>query len=189
MRTLATKSHATPTTGQTAFKRTPDVRRILRGPQVQTKLKIGAVDDPAEREADRVANQVMRMPAKSVQRQADGGPDHIDSVGGICLKSIFGGEVMFVGLSASELAGLAVINEDAGAGLTHPVVNNVWYDCDGFWLRGRAQWFKIPDHCAVEVSGLEPLAYEQCCNAAASLWKEGPHWSSDALDPSKASPF
>jgi hypothetical protein len=45
-----------------AYRRTPAVRHILRAPQVQTKLKIGAVDDPAEREADRVADQVMRMP-------------------------------------------------------------------------------------------------------------------------------
>ena len=39
------------------------VRNILRGPSVQAKLKIGAVDDPAEREADAVAEKVMRMPA------------------------------------------------------------------------------------------------------------------------------
>ena len=49
MRALATKSRGTPAIGQAAFKRTPDVRRILRGPQLQTELKIGAVDDPAER--------------------------------------------------------------------------------------------------------------------------------------------
>jgi outer membrane protein OmpA-like peptidoglycan-associated protein len=55
---LAPSAHARP------FTRTPDVRRILRAPQVQPKLKIGAVDDPAEREADRVADQVMRMPAR-----------------------------------------------------------------------------------------------------------------------------
>jgi len=30
---------------------------------IQAKLKVGAVDDPLEREADRVAEQVMRMPA------------------------------------------------------------------------------------------------------------------------------
>ena len=38
------------------------VNNILRA-GVQPKLKIGAVDDPAEVEADRVADQVMRMPA------------------------------------------------------------------------------------------------------------------------------
>src|SRR4051812_13257511 len=32
-------------------------------PVVQAKLAIGAVDDPLEHEADRVAEQVMRMPA------------------------------------------------------------------------------------------------------------------------------
>jgi hypothetical protein len=54
----ATSAHASP------VRRTPEVRHILRAPQLQTKLKIGAVDDPAEREADRVADQVMRMPAR-----------------------------------------------------------------------------------------------------------------------------
>jgi hypothetical protein len=34
----------------------------LPGP-IQTKLKVGAIDDPLEHEADRVADQVMRMPA------------------------------------------------------------------------------------------------------------------------------
>ena len=37
------------------------VRNILAA-GVQPKLKIGAVNDPAELEADRVADQVMRMP-------------------------------------------------------------------------------------------------------------------------------
>src|SRR5262249_243110 len=36
------------------------VRRLL-GP-VQRKLNVGAIDDPVEHEADRVADQVMRMP-------------------------------------------------------------------------------------------------------------------------------
>ena len=34
----------------------------LSGP-IQAKLKVGAVDDPLEHEADRVADQLMRMPA------------------------------------------------------------------------------------------------------------------------------
>jgi Domain of unknown function (DUF4157) len=33
---------------------------------IQAKLKVGAVDDPLEQEADRVADQVMRMPAAGV---------------------------------------------------------------------------------------------------------------------------
>jgi hypothetical protein len=33
---------------------------------IQAKLKVGAVDDPLEHEADRVADQVMRMPAPGV---------------------------------------------------------------------------------------------------------------------------
>jgi hypothetical protein len=64
MQTFAVKTRAAAArSGRAhAIRRTPDVRHILRAPQVQTKLKIGAVDDPAEREADRVADQVMRMP-------------------------------------------------------------------------------------------------------------------------------
>jgi peptidoglycan hydrolase-like protein with peptidoglycan-binding domain len=66
MQTFALKTRAAATrSGRThAIRRAPEVRQILRAPQVQTKLKIGAVDDPAEREADRVADQVMRMPAR-----------------------------------------------------------------------------------------------------------------------------
>ena len=39
-----------------------EIGRILHGPRVQTKLKVGAPDDAYEREADRVADAVMRMP-------------------------------------------------------------------------------------------------------------------------------
>ena len=39
------------------------IRNILRGHTLQPKLKIGAANDPAEREADAVADKVMRMPA------------------------------------------------------------------------------------------------------------------------------
>jgi hypothetical protein len=38
------------------------VRQILRGPRLQAKLTIGAPDDIYEQEADRVADEVMRMP-------------------------------------------------------------------------------------------------------------------------------
>jgi hypothetical protein len=67
MQTLATKSRAVPGFARALrpaplFQRTPAVRRILRGAQVQAKLKIGAVNDPAERAPDRVADRVMRMP-------------------------------------------------------------------------------------------------------------------------------
>jgi hypothetical protein len=39
------------------------LRRLSRAPtRLQTKLAIGAVGDPLEREADEVADRVMRMP-------------------------------------------------------------------------------------------------------------------------------
>lgn len=40
-----------------------EVRRILAGPRLQPKLTVGAPDDQYEREADQVAERVMRMPA------------------------------------------------------------------------------------------------------------------------------
>ena len=43
------------------------VRQILRGPRLQAKLTIGAPDDVYEREADRVADEVMRMPEPRLQ--------------------------------------------------------------------------------------------------------------------------
>ena len=44
------------------------VRQILRNPRLQTQLTIGAPDDIYEQEADRVADEVMRMPEPQVQR-------------------------------------------------------------------------------------------------------------------------
>ena len=43
------------------------VRQILRGPSLQTKLTIGAPGDVYEQEADRVADEVMRMPEPQLQ--------------------------------------------------------------------------------------------------------------------------
>jgi hypothetical protein len=41
---------------------------------IQAKLEIGAVDDPLEREADRVAEQVMRMPEPAAAMTSQGNP-------------------------------------------------------------------------------------------------------------------
>jgi len=43
---------------------------------LQKQLAIGAADDPLEREADRVADQVMRMPMPTVQCKCSGGGNH-----------------------------------------------------------------------------------------------------------------
>jgi Domain of unknown function (DUF4157) len=40
----------------------PNLSAILRGTGIHPKLRVGAVDDPAEAEADRIADHVMRMP-------------------------------------------------------------------------------------------------------------------------------
>lgn len=44
------------------------VQRLARSGMLQAKLKIGQPDDKYEQEADRVAEQVMRMPAPNIQR-------------------------------------------------------------------------------------------------------------------------
>lgn len=46
----------------------PEVRQVLHAPRPQAKLTVGAPDDAFEREADEVADQVMRMPEPTVQR-------------------------------------------------------------------------------------------------------------------------
>ncbi|MFL6201387.1 MAG: DUF4157 domain-containing protein [Thermoanaerobaculia bacterium] len=46
----------------------PEVRQILHAPGPQAKLTVGAPDDAFEKEADQVADQVMRMPEPGVQR-------------------------------------------------------------------------------------------------------------------------
>ena len=46
----------------------PKIQQILGGTSLQPKLTIGAPNDKNEREADRVADQVMRMP-EQIQRQ------------------------------------------------------------------------------------------------------------------------
>lgn len=66
--------------GPKARSQAAEIRCILGRGAVQPKPKVGAVDDPLEREADRIADQVMRMdsadpvsnsgpPAPSVQRR------------------------------------------------------------------------------------------------------------------------
>jgi hypothetical protein len=68
MQTHAVRSRASPAHESASpvharpLHRAPAVRHLLHGPRLQAKLTIGAVDDPAEREADRVADEVMRMP-------------------------------------------------------------------------------------------------------------------------------
>ena len=45
------------------------IRQVLRSPRLQTKLTIGQPNDKYEQEADRVADEVMRMPEPQVERQ------------------------------------------------------------------------------------------------------------------------
>lgn len=48
----------------------PDVHNILHTTGVQAKLQVGRADDPYEKEADRIADHVMRMPEPVKQRKA-----------------------------------------------------------------------------------------------------------------------
>jgi hypothetical protein len=72
-RASAGRTVGTATTGGTAaFRPVRSNQAALRdlaaaGLPVQAKLAIGAVDDPLEREADRVADRVMRMPAPAME--------------------------------------------------------------------------------------------------------------------------
>ncbi|MCP4657386.1 MAG: DUF4157 domain-containing protein, partial [bacterium] len=54
-----------------------EIQRILHGPRLQAKLTVGAADDAYEREADRVADEVMRMPESEVGVQGDALPEGV----------------------------------------------------------------------------------------------------------------
>jgi hypothetical protein len=76
MRTFASRTRTrsgtparAPRRRMTVISRTPAstlqraaIRHILHGPRLQPKLTVGPPDDAYEREADRVADAVMRMP-------------------------------------------------------------------------------------------------------------------------------
>lgn len=55
---------------------TTDPKHIHAGPEVQPKIKVGAADDPAEREADQVAQQVVQSyrPTPTAMGEARSGP-------------------------------------------------------------------------------------------------------------------
>jgi hypothetical protein len=55
------------------FAAIPVVRHVP-APKVQARLEVGAVDDPEELEADRIAEQVMRMPAPDLPQTATTDP-------------------------------------------------------------------------------------------------------------------
>ncbi|MDJ0884070.1 MAG: DUF4157 domain-containing protein [Desulfobacterales bacterium] len=57
--------------GTGAIARQADIRRILRSAGVQAKLAVGPPDDKYEAESDRIADQVMAMPARGLQRQTE----------------------------------------------------------------------------------------------------------------------
>lgn len=61
------RSAVVPYAVSTADDTRADIRRILRGPLLQTKLTVGAPDDVYEQEADRVADEVMHMPEPRLQ--------------------------------------------------------------------------------------------------------------------------
>ena len=70
---IARKATARPQVRQFAsFRRNPVIQQLLGSARVQPKLRVGAVNDPAEAEADRVADRVMRMP-EPVNGGVDGG--------------------------------------------------------------------------------------------------------------------
>src|SRR5208283_2839666 len=50
----------------------PESRRLQMPLPIQAKLEIGAVGDPLEREADRVAGEVLRMPKPAAEERNHG---------------------------------------------------------------------------------------------------------------------
>ena len=54
--------------GHSNAGQSPQVQNVLRRHRIQPKLTIGAPNDKYEREADYVADQVMRMPTPQLQR-------------------------------------------------------------------------------------------------------------------------
>jgi uncharacterized protein DUF4157 len=86
MRTHAapTQTRTAPVTARQATRPQPAVRAILRAPVLQPKLKLGAVDDPAERDADRVADEVMRMPDAAVAATAVAPPGTVQRLCAEC---------------------------------------------------------------------------------------------------------
>jgi hypothetical protein len=46
-----------------------EIRAILTGTPVQAKLRVGSPDNAHEREADAVADRVMRMPDNEIRRK------------------------------------------------------------------------------------------------------------------------
>jgi hypothetical protein len=59
---------AIPIFGQQGHQRHPRFGAPLPRGTIQSKLAVGRVDDPLEQEADRIADQVMRMPEPRLQR-------------------------------------------------------------------------------------------------------------------------
>jgi len=70
---IAPKRHAPSTSPMThsLHLQQAKVRQILRSPTLQPKLTIGQPNDKYEQEADRVADEMMRMPEQRLQRQAE----------------------------------------------------------------------------------------------------------------------
>ena len=55
------------------------IRELLRPPRLQAKLTIGQPNDKYEQEADRVADEVMRMPEPRIQRQVEQSNKNVDN--------------------------------------------------------------------------------------------------------------
>jgi hypothetical protein len=71
LRYLAADFTTIPIAAPSASEKLPTATRIFpSGIRAQGKLRIGAVDDPLEREADHAAEQVMRMPATGTSQGA-----------------------------------------------------------------------------------------------------------------------
>lgn len=61
-------AHSAARSSSQSLRPHPEVRRLLSRPKPQAKLEVGSTHNPHEAEADRVADQVMRMPEAGAPR-------------------------------------------------------------------------------------------------------------------------
>lgn len=171
---------------------------LARAPRADASLRVSSPHDPEEREAERVADEVMRMPLTAPAARVEGHarrptvhrqetPDESEagvaseSFQGLCVRTFLPpGQVRFEGFTDDQLSDFAVIPENGRR--TRTPENGVWYDSDGFWMKGRActEWFKVPSHCDATIRpGPGGFSPEYCCNWAASFVKGRPRWTTD----------
>jgi len=189
-------------TGSATLRRKPscacggECPRCQNQVTLQTKLKVGEPGDRYEQEADRIADEVMRMPEPLVQRQIKPEEEEEGMVQREAIANqlspapaettklfrfLFGaGAVRFreCNQHGNLLDDFAVIPEEGNESFT-PEDNRLHTEVDGFWWRyhePRNEWMKIPDDCNLEVTCTEQsLSRVQDCTINDVGWTSDGH--------------